>query len=445
MRIDRYIENAFGENHDIPFGVKTIRPDGLSLLVLFESKDGAELEVKLYPAGEAPSACASNKYFDVVYLSRSGNEMEEDKRRMIERVVDTILRLEPGIGYSDWEETLGEQADSRFLCGPAVEIKLTRRCNQKCIFCKSSAKLENYATALQMPELLARLAKKSDFITFSGGETCLDPLLEKHIDTARQSGFKSIEVQTNGMLMQDGAYVRRLIKAGMSNVLVSLHSHMNDISDAITCKSGGFRATLKGIETLLRENVHVSLCHVICSLNYRHIPDYVSFIKTTFPVASMTIVNTLAIPTYRVRYNPKLMPRLSDIAPFLQEGLSMCLPSKNQDGISLIEDIVGRVEAVVSRSNLIGPPVRKMLRKGEKLLSGSSLHARVISHCGLPLCFLKGYEQYHDEYTMSGSFPADFELFHPDACGSCRWKKNCSGIWRLYASTYGESEIKPVT
>jgi hypothetical protein len=439
VRIDRAIEEAFA-GRGSPLAVARIRPEGLSLRLTFRGTKGGSIDLKLYPHGEASSTCASTPFVDILYQAADDGLMDDEARRDLETIVDALVSLDLRPGLADWEETLGESADARFLCGRAVEIKLTRRCNQACIFCKSSSKLENYETAARIPRLLERLARKSDFVTFSGGETCLDPHLERHIAAARAAGFRGIEVQTNGLLMQDRAYVRRLVRAGMTCALVSLHSHIEEISDGITRSRGGFPGTLGGIGTLLDENVSVSLCHVFCSLNTRFFPSYVRFVGATFPGASLGIVTTLAIPTFRVRDAPDLMPRLSELAPYLKEGLSLCLPPGSGDREPGARSIGRLVDALGgSRRSL-----RSLIGLGRSLVTKPRLKARVISHCGIPLCMLRGFEPYHDEHAPTGSFPADIDLFHPPACGGCRWRDRCSGIWRLYADTYGDGEIRPV-
>jgi MoaA/NifB/PqqE/SkfB family radical SAM enzyme len=440
MRIDSFIRQAFSRDPAVPYTVRSVKAEGLSLRVTFESAAGNKLDLKIYPAGEAPTTCASTDYLDILFPSRGREDLDDETRRDLEGVLDALKKLDLRPAYGDWQETLGPEADARFICGPSVEIKLTRRCNQQCIFCKSSSRLENYATASQMPDLMERLARRADFITFSGGETCLDPLLERHIGEARRAGFKGIEVQTNGMLMQDRAYVRRLRAAGMTNVLVSLHSHLPDVSDVITSLAGSFGETLGGIETLLEEHVHVALCHVLCSLNHRHYPDFVRFVLDRFPGSSMTIVTTLAIPTHRVRHQPDLMPRLTDLAPPLIEGLLLCRPPREPDMRDTLFDMIEHTAGAVG---MMRRPMRRLLSAGKKTLGVRPLQARVIAHCGLPLCFLKGHEEYHDDLRSTGSLRAESDLYRPESCRPCRWLDRCSGIWRIYASRYGEEEIRP--
>jgi len=443
MRIDRYIEEALGAGAT-GLAVRSARPEGPAIRIGIEGEGGRRADLKIYRAGEAPSACATSRSFDIVYLTDGDGTTDEATRRMVEVAVGVILGLDREVRLGDWEETLGEEADSRFMCGNAVEIKITRECNQSCVFCKSSTRIENHATAAQIPAILGRLAGRARIVTLSGGEPCLDPMLASHVEAARRAGFERIEVQTNGMLMQERPFVRRLVKAGMTDVLVSLHSHRADVSDSLTRCRGGFSSTLRAMDTLLAEDVDVTVCHVICSPNHLHVPDYVRFILRRFPGSSLGLLFTLAIPTHRVRDDPSLMPRLSALAPPLKEGLSLCLPPKDRSTTSTVVHAASTIGAAIRMlPGMNGRRVPAALRRGIALVRGEAPRAKVISHCGIPLCMLEGCESYHEEHASASSFPADQDLFHPGACAPCMWRDRCSGIWRVYASRYGDGEIGP--
>ncbi|MFH1438419.1 MAG: hypothetical protein ABIJ56_22105, partial [Pseudomonadota bacterium] len=131
MKIDQHIKEAFAGEKNGDVRVSGIRAEGFSLRLSLAC-DAVSLDIKLYPAGEARSTCASNRNFDIVFLTRSDSDVDEATRRVLEKAIDVIMGLDLTIGLHDWEETIGEESDSRFLCGPAVEIKVTRRCNQHC-------------------------------------------------------------------------------------------------------------------------------------------------------------------------------------------------------------------------------------------------------------------------------------------------------------------------
>jgi len=441
LRIDDYIKEALTRSTKLRCHLASIRPEGFSLRLKFLYNENEEVEIKLFPPGEVAEKCASNQNFDIVYPSVSdSNSIKEDKRRVLEEIIQEILAIKESFTLKDWEETIGEEGDQRFLCGHAVEIKITRKCNQECIFCKTSTKVENYVSPSGMLSVLKRLSRKSDFLTLSGGETCLEPALPEIIMQARKAGFSKIEVQTNGVLVRDRHWVRRLVSAGMTNALVSLHSHLPEVSDSITKRHGDFFRTLDGIKVLLEEGVNVSICHVICNLNVEGLEDFVRFVSRTFSGYFISLVFTLAIPTYRVREHPEIMPGLAVIAPNLKSALSLCKPARRNstiiDNFKLISNLKKPIWTNFS--------ARRFLNRVRSRLIGGQVQGRVISHCGIPLCVLQGYEVYHDDFWGSNFFPADYELFHPPQCSLCKWRKNCSGIWRVYSNTYGVNEIKPV-
>jgi len=447
MRIDRTLRRAFrrGARHGLT--IEAVKADGMALRASFRGPSGRRLDLMLCPSGLFPSSDLSTPDFDIQRPPGGRAGPTGSDRAMLDSVLAVLRRLSDRLprplAFGDWMETLGDEVERPFLCGPAVEIKLTRRCNQECIFCKTSREANNFASPDMVPHLLRRLASKAESVTLSGGEPCLDPGLESHIRAAREAGFSLIEVQTNGMLMEDRAYVDRLRRAGMTNVLVSFHSHIPGVSDAITRCPGGHASTLRCLDRLMRTDLYVTICHVLCSLNVRHVPDYVEFLKRRFSYRLNSLLFTLAIPTYRVRQDPGLMPRLSDLAGFLKQGLDMCHPRRVPVRLPRIADAIDRAE------ELVPPGIASGLLHGaagaaRRMLTQGPIRASVIARCGIPLCLMEGYEHFHDDYWAEGSWAEVHDLYRPRACGGCRWESRCAGIWRLYAERYGEDEIRPV-
>jgi pyruvate-formate lyase-activating enzyme len=447
MKIDGTIRRAFGRGAGRGVTVSSVKADGLSLRVTFSGQAGRRLDLMLCPSGLFPSTDLATPDFDILLPPGSGGAEGRADRRMLETVLGVLRRLSDRLprrlDFGDWMETLGDEVERPFLCGPTVEIKLTRRCNQACVFCKTPREANNFASPDMVPHLLRRLSSRADSVTLSGGEPCLEPSLEDHIREAREAGFSLIEVQTNGVLMEDEAYVQRLRRAGMTNVLVSFHSHLPEISDAITRSPGGHGSTLRCLDRLMRTDLYVTVCHVLCSLNYRHVPAYVEFLKNRFSYRLNSLLFSLAIPTYRVRQDPGLMPRLTDLVRPLKQGLDMCHPRGVPVRLPRIADSIDRAESLVPRGPLSGP-LHGTLNFARRMLAKGPLRASVISHCGIPLCLMEGYEHFHDDYWDEGTWDEVHDLYRPGACRGCRWESRCAGIWRLYAERYGEDEVRPV-
>jgi pyruvate-formate lyase-activating enzyme len=401
MKVDEHLASLFAAD-----GVPTLadaRPDGYSLRARFVGGDG-EVTLVLLPPGSVRARCAGTRAFDVVH---PGGEMREEDRRLLERVIEVLERDRIRTTRRDWVESLGEHAIERFLAGSIAEVKITASCDQKCVFCKSPPDLPNHASVEETRSALPLLARRASFLTLSGGEPTASRHLVEIIRLAREAGFESVEVQTNGMRASDQRLAERIAAAGATHALVSLHAHEEEISDRLTHTPGGYRRTLRGIDNLVRVGLRVSLCHVICEGNYRHLPDFAEFIILRFNTRPMRVVFTLAVPTYRVREVPGLMPRISALGPGLRFALSRFAPADGR--------------------------------------TGSRHVASVIAGCGLPPCSLGNMAPYHEELIGSCSTASRGEMVHPDLCDPCVHRGRCSGLWREYVDRYGTDGIAPVS
>jgi MoaA/NifB/PqqE/SkfB family radical SAM enzyme len=430
--------------------LQDLRPHGLGLRARFHRDDSDPIELLLRPPGTQRRAGVRLKGFDVTAVGDFGQQKADRDRTLLQDVVDVLKQGDLRTSYRDWVETVGEAADDRFILGAVAEIKLTNRCDQRCVFCKSPKNMANHIPSDEVAEVLPRLARRTAFLTLSGGETLLSERLEEHVREARRGGFKEVEVQTNGMQLAEPGRVRRLKEAGLTNLLISLHAHEPSLSDRLTGTQGGFHRTVAGIERSLEAGLSVSLCHVICEGNFRVMPTYARFIRERFAGHPLTVLFTLAIPTYRVRSDPGLMPRLSLAAPLLRRALSSFESAVDRDimwferhqrlavqgGFLYIFNRLGRH---LHRHLTSIPPYRKLVQP-------PPVHdARVIRHCGLPVCALKDQAVYHDDILFGTKPPALEEMTRPPVCDGCTYRDRCAGLWLAYVERFGPDGIDAVS
>ena len=332
--------------------------------------------------------------------------------------------------------------------GGVAEVKLTARCDQRCVFCKSPADAANLVPADALGEVLPVIAGRARLLTLSGGEATLEPALDRVVAQARAAGFHRVELQTNGMSLAERDRVRSLRRAGLTNALISLHAHTPDLSDALTGTPGGFERTLRGIERSLDAGVQVAVCHVICEGNHRELERFAGFVRDRFQGRALQVVFTLAIPTYRVRDAPGLMPRLSALAPGLRRALERFHPANLPPSARL--GALGRglglarraLEERGERGRWLATRLTRLATPPEGWRRGH--RARVIAHCGLPVCVLGSAAPYHDEWWWTEPAPAVAEMVHPADCEDCAHRRRCSGLWRVYVERFGGDGVRPL-
>jgi MoaA/NifB/PqqE/SkfB family radical SAM enzyme len=312
--------------------------------------------------------------------------------RLIASLEDAARKLAP---------VAADSIDARPLRPAHVELRLNLACNQRCFFCNCDGFAPNVVPAGN--EAIARAAQLGNggatLVTITGGEPTLHHALVDVVRAARGGGVSAIGVQTNAVLLSEGDLAARLRDAGASELFVSLHSHQDDVSDAITGAAGTHVLTLRGIDAAIAAGLRVTVNFVINRMNVDEPPAYVRFVRDRFGGALDGRVFSFMAPVGAAKRNLGLIPRFSDALPPLRAALDDCLA------------------------------------RGERV--------RVAGICGLPLCQLAGYEAICDEAdNPSGVVLAD-DRVQPPACASCAHKSRCSGVWREYVTLHGDAELSP--
>jgi len=116
-------------------------------------------------------------------------------------------------------------------------IDVTNRCNLRCPICFANASAAGYVyepTKQQIQDMLQNLRQNSPVpataLQFSGGEPTIREDLPELVKMAKDSGFRHIEVNTNGIcLARSVEYCKTLKEAGVSTVYLQFDGLTDDI------------------------------------------------------------------------------------------------------------------------------------------------------------------------------------------------------------------------
>jgi len=89
-------------------------------------------------------------------------------------------------------------------------------------------------------------------IDFSGGEPTIRNDFPELIEYASHLGFRTICVITNGTRIGDINYLKRLVDAGLNEVLLSVHGHDQKTHDFLVSSKGAFEKIRNTLETSMR-------------------------------------------------------------------------------------------------------------------------------------------------------------------------------------------------
>ena len=285
-------------------------------------------------------------------------------------------------------------------------LRLGLGCNVLCPFCNVPWEDYNYPMRLSLREIRAEIdairARGSERMHISGGEPTIRPELAEVISYARLKGIKTIELQTNGILLKSRAKVARLREAGLTQAFVGLHSHIPKVHDFLVQSPGAFADCLQGTRNLLEAGVEVTLNPVVTVVNYLKLASFMEFIHESLPgVISVSL--SVVQPHGRAWKNRVLLPRYGVLSSFIEQAV------EKAEGLGL----------------MVNNPF-----------------------CGLPLCIGGWHKRLYRnvEYceAQMGQSPGDGQKFHPEVCRPCDLKSHCGGVWKEYPEIHPVLDLKAI-
>lgn len=167
--------------------------------------------------------------------------------------------------------------------GAAVEarqwVRLTRRCNNHCLFCHDSGRQDG--TNVPLHEVLAQVAagraRGAERLVLSGGEATLHPGFLQAVAAGRAAGYRWVQVISNGRMFAYEKFTREATEAGLDEATVSVHGHTPELHDELAGAKGAFAQAIRGIRNLQAAGRVVSVDVVVCRPNVGHLPDLLRF------------------------------------------------------------------------------------------------------------------------------------------------------------------------
>jgi predicted dehydrogenase/MoaA/NifB/PqqE/SkfB family radical SAM enzyme len=299
-----------------------------------------------------------------------------------------------------WDEAARQAAKNTRI----LVLRPTVNCNQDCTFCSANETSNNvWPDSGQMLRVIARAARIGvERVSFSGGDPTLSKDLVKFVRAAKRTGIPQVELVTNGVLLDNPAKVAVLREAGVTHAFVSLHAHDERLSRVLTQKVGDFAKTVKAVHNLVDAGVITVLNHVITARNYRFLKRYIEFVASEWGPGKVMISFAFVTPQYKALENLDLVPRLSDAMPYLQRAL------------------------------------HRGLELGVPFIVGSRQ--------GVPPCFLGPFQGWSDVFDLANEAASEDapQKTQGPACQSCRYRRQCTGLWRPYVAKYGHDELRAV-
>jgi MoaA/NifB/PqqE/SkfB family radical SAM enzyme len=292
-----------------------------------------------------------------------------------------------------------------------VKIYVGFDCNNACVFCcdRTARSLSAKTTAELKKEIMVarRLASRLHLI---GGEPTIRADILELVSYARGRGFEYIMLTTNGRRLSEFNFTYQLVKAGVSQLVISLHGHSAVSHDFLTARRGSFAQLKRGISNLKKLGFkNIGINTTVSKRNFRHL-DKIAKIVSGYKITRWELIWIAAEP----ENFKKLVPLISDAAPFINKILA--IGQKKQ-----------------WRWNFLNPPMSCCFASyRDSIRYGDSRDEKL---------FLKN-KKGKDYFNFSQEKILNYKKI--EKCRLCRLSSVCPGVDEAYLGVYGAGEVKSI-
>ena len=178
---------------------------------------------------------------------------------------------------------LGVEATAPFSHTPSapyrMDLALTYRCNNDCSHCYNDrARAHNELSTNEWKNVLNQLWDVGiPHIVFTGGEPTLRKDLPDLIEHAESLG-QITGINTNGRMLKDASFVKKLVQAGLDHAQITLESHREEIHDQIVNHPDSWKETTAGIRNALEQKLFVMTNTTLLQSNSPYLGETLDFL-----------------------------------------------------------------------------------------------------------------------------------------------------------------------
>jgi len=164
----------------------------------------------------------------------------------------------------------------------SLHVVTSHRCQNNCLFCSDGG--ERVRIERPDPAMVRDILERNrdhDVVCFSTHEPTLHPELVTFVAWARELGYPTVSLITNGRTLARGDLIGRLLAAGLDDLHVSIHGHEAGVHDRITRRDGSFAQAIAGLDAALARRdaqpLRITAHSTISALNVDALPQMVRF------------------------------------------------------------------------------------------------------------------------------------------------------------------------
>lgn len=311
-----------------------------------------------------------------------------------------------------------------------IEINIWKACNNKCRFCMSSNPELWDIKFIDFEKLRDKLINYAKWwyqsVGFLWWDVSIYPRLEELFSLCRELWFIEIHAITNGMLFADYTFAERIVRAGLTRVNISIHSHVATIEDYLTRVPNWFAKKIQAIQNfqklykawLLQSQVSINI--VLNQKNYTLIPETMLYFYKKMDIKDIRINFIWLDDMIRENWSD-LKLSYTDFLPYLKQLIY----------ISLKEDIRLTFDTIPPCIFYqVDPKNYKKLI--QLFLWEEQDHITEID-------WTNSNTSFNWQEKKKNILKTQFQQ-----CAECSQKDRCQWVWKEYNELYGWSEFIPI-
>lgn len=210
------------------------------------------------------------------------------------------------------------------LCEKKQWVRLTRVCNDNCVFCLDKDNLNGALVPFYEIHSILSLGIKQGArrAVLSGGEPTLHPDFHKIVREAKELGYEKVQTVTNGRMFAYTSFLHAALDAGLNEITFSIPSHKMEDHDALTQVHGSYVQTMAGLKNALKNGqVIVNVDIVVTKMNVSYLTETILFFKNV----GVCEFDLLYPRPFGAAWNNKedVLFSVEEALPFIEETLKM--------------------------------------------------------------------------------------------------------------------------
>ena len=238
----------------------------------------------------------------------------------------------------------------------------------------------------------------------------MSPLLFPALEYATKRGLFNRMI-TNGQLLADKEFFKKVVDHGLQHIHVSLHSYRQEVHDFITQYPRAWETLVSCLGHVPEMGITADINTVICAYNSDHLHETVIWLCEQFPFIRHFVWNNMDPDGNRAEENPDCIPKHHEF----MISLELAMEYLTTTGRTF------RAERVplcfMKRFAHASTEARKIIKEEERCI-------RFLDQKG----YVRQLEFLHGKGT---------------ACDACRWDPICAGMFSM-AKSFDERELSPI-